>query len=52
MGGYTGIPVPIFEKRIQIIAQYVRGNHLDGAFFQMSTGRDLRLIFLTINQSM
>ena len=32
MGGYTGIPVPIFEKRIQIIAQYVRGNHLDGAF--------------------
>ena len=48
MGGYTGIPVPIFEKRIQIIAQYVRGNHLDGAFIFS----DLRLIFLTINQSM
>lgn len=32
MGGYTGIPVPIFEKRIQVIAQYVCSNHLDGAF--------------------
>ena len=53
MGGYTGIPVPIFEKRIQIIAQYVRGNHLDGAFiFSDEYRADLRLIFLTINQSM
>ena len=32
MGGYTGIPVTIFEKRIQVIAQYVCSNHLDGAF--------------------
>lgn len=32
MGGYTGLPVGIFEKRIGEIARYVRGNRLDGAF--------------------
>lgn len=32
MAGYTGIPVHIFEKRVQEMAEYVRNNKLDGAF--------------------
>lgn len=32
MAGFTGIPIRIFEKRVQEIAQYVRDQHLDGAF--------------------